>query len=354
MFGSGTPPTWFTVNVYAPAAAPYPAQATYPLAVYDDATETGGYRFPAKASDLPDGVFWTPGAVHAHSRSQRYAYDFKAVRWDHDLAKWTYYTEQAYEDAANGIALGSRNGHHLIWAQPIYAMPSGWVTKCRRSAPDHPPGAAFSVPGANSVLIDHGNGEHAVVAHLQQFSMPVALCPAEQPIDDDDEPVVHVPVYVHEGQFLGLAGNSGPSTGPHAHIHLADAGVGVHSSRIRGLPLNFHDVFVRTYVDYDPTIDDADWNWVSSGESAAIDQRQLIHPNSCGWVGDDETGGYSNGGTAAPQRRRDCDAEPDPLAEPHDGPIVRFPTVGGLTNEPRPQLPTPTALSLTLLAATAR
>ena len=44
--GSGTPPTWFTINVYAPAAAPFPAQATYPLDVYDDATATGGYRFP--------------------------------------------------------------------------------------------------------------------------------------------------------------------------------------------------------------------------------------------------------------------------------------------------------------------
>ena len=168
--GSGAPPTWFTINFYAPAAAPFPAQATYPLESYDNATATGRLSVPRRApTTCRAGVFWTPGGFHAHSRGQRYAYDLKAVRWDHDRDEWTTYTEQAFDDAANGIALGSKNEHHLIWGQPVYAMASGWSVSCRRSEPDHLPGQANSVPGANVISIDHGNGEFAAYAHLMQI-----------------------------------------------------------------------------------------------------------------------------------------------------------------------------------------
>ena len=186
--GSGTAPTWFTVNFYAPASAPFPAQGTYPLETYDNATATGGFRFPARAEDLPAGVFWTPGGFHAHSRGQRYAYDLKAIRWDYDREEWTKYTEQAFDDAANGITLGSKNEHHLIWGQPVYAMASGWSVSCRRSEPDHQPGQANSVPGANVISIEHGNGEIAAYAHLMQNTLPTNLCAAEAPVDDDDAP----------------------------------------------------------------------------------------------------------------------------------------------------------------------
>ena len=333
--GSGTPPTWFTANLYAPASAPYPAQATYPVEIYANNKPTGGYRFPARAEDLPAGVFWTPGHVHAHSRSQRYAYDFKAVRWDHDLGKWVYYTEQAYVDDANGIDAGSRNEHHLIWGQPVYAMTGGWIVKCRRSQPDHLPGIANSVPGANSILVDHGNGEFAAYAHLMQHSIPANLCPAEAPVSDDDPQVDHVPVYVHEGQFLGLVGNSGPSSGPHLHAHIVDSGPDTSKSKVRGLPLNFHDVYVRGYTGFDPTVDPADWNWVSTAESAAVGEKQLIHPNSCGWE-PEEIGGYTRGGITV-HAPRQCDAVPDPLERPVDDPVVAHRTVDDVTFTPPPR-----------------
>ena len=337
--GSGTPPTWFTVNVYAPDAAPFPAQATYPLQVHDDNTTTNGYRFPARADDLPAGVFWTPGGFHKHSRSQRYAYDLKAIRWDHDLEQWTLYTEEAYDDAANGIALGSKNEHYLIWGQPVYAMASGWSVSCRRGEPDHLPGGAYNVPGANSISIDHGNGEFAAYAHLMQYSMPPSLCTAEAPVDANDPDVVHEPVFVHEGQFLGLVGNSGPSDGPHLHIHLVDGGPEVPDSSVRGLPLNFHDVFVHSYDGFDPTVHAADWNWVTTAEAAAVGYKQLIHPNSCGWDAADEIGGYTTGGRTSPPPLRACDEVPDPLARPVDDPVVTHPAVDDLTPKPRPRVP---------------
>ena len=316
--GSGTPPTWFTVNVYAPAAAPFPAQASYPLEIYRNGTATGGYRFPARPEHLPAGVFWMPGSFHAHSRGQRYAYDLKAVRSDHDRHEWTRYTEGAYADEANGITLGSENEHHLVWGQPVYAMASGWSVSCRRSEPDHQPGGEHSVPGANVISIDHGNGEFAAYAHLMENTMPPELCTSEAPVDDEDPPLEHEPVYVHEGQFLGLVGNSGPSTGPHLHLHLADSGPETPSSSQRGLPLNFHDVFVHAYDGFDPTIHEPDWNWVTSSDAAAIGHRQLIHPNSCGWDPNEDIGGYTTGGRTSRPQPRQCDTTPDPLARPND------------------------------------
>jgi hypothetical protein len=334
--GTGTAPIWFTVNLYAPDAAPFPAQATYPIEIYDDNTATGGYRFPARAEDLPAGVFWTPGGFHAHSRGQRYAYDLKAIRWDHARDEWVTYTEAAYVDDANGIPLGSRNEHFLVWGQPVYAMASGWTVSCRRSQPDHAPGRANEVPGANAISIDHGNGEVAAYAHLMQFSMPVSLCPTEAPVDEDDPPVVHEPVYVHEGQFLGLVGNSGPSSGPHLHLHLADGGPDTPGSRLRGLPLNFHDVFVHTYDGFNPTIHEPDWNWVSTTEAAAIGYHQLIHPNSCGWEPDDDIDGKTTGGPTLPPSVRDCDSVPDPAARPGEDPDPTHPGPGDVTVTPRP------------------
>ncbi len=337
--GSGTPPTWFTLNIYAPDAAPFPAQATHQLEIYDDNTATGGYRFPGRAENLPAGAFWTPGSFHDHSRGQRYAYDLKAVRWVDAVGAWKSYTEQAYEDQANGIALGSKNEHHLVWGQPVYAMASGWTVECRRREPDHLPGGANKVPGANVIKIDHGNGEFAAYAHFMQYSMPVSLCSTESPVDAGDPPVVHEPVYVHEGQFLGLVGNSGPSDGPHLHLHLVDGGPETPDGDVRGLPLNFHDVFAHTYDGFDPTVHQADWNWVTSAEAAAIGYLQLIHPNSCGWEVAGGIGGHTTGGRTSPTRIRQCDEVPDPLAQPVDDPVVRHPVVDEMTTKPRPQVP---------------
>ena len=105
----------------------------------------GDGRLPVpsvRLDDLP-AVFWTPGGFHKHSRSQRYAYDLDAIRWDHDLGQWKVYTEQAYDDA------GQRDRTRLeerALPRPgptRYAMASGWSSlSCRRSEPDHLPGNA--------------------------------------------------------------------------------------------------------------------------------------------------------------------------------------------------------------------
>lgn len=73
-------------------------------------------------------------------------------------------------------------------------------------------------------MIDHGQGEHSLIAHLAQGSLAVRV--GEQ---------------VTAGQRVGTCGNSGRSTLPHLHYHLQTGsafGEGV------GLPAQFNNCVV--------------------------------------------------------------------------------------------------------------
>jgi murein DD-endopeptidase MepM/ murein hydrolase activator NlpD len=59
--------------------------------------------------------------------------------------------------------------------------------------------------GGNSVLLDLGDGTYAFYAHLQPGSLTVKKGDS-----------------LHEGQVVGRIGNSGNSTEPHLHLHVAD------------------------------------------------------------------------------------------------------------------------------------
>ena len=72
-------------------------------------------------------------------------------------------------------------------------------------------------PAGNHVVIDHGNGERALYAHLVPGSIPV-----------------RVGTTVKRGQALGKCGNSGHSSEPHLHWHLQTA-------EGEGLPPRFVD-----------------------------------------------------------------------------------------------------------------
>lgn len=278
--GGRQKPSTVTVRVYA-GWNPIPKQRTFKVQVHDNATPSGGYKFPAKASDLPAGTFWTTADGHAHTTLQRYAYDFAVIRWNGTLNDWDYFTPKAYADSVQGIAMGSRNDHYLIWGQPVYAMADGLIVSCRRSRPDNTPGV--SVPGANSLIADGGNGEFAIYAHFMQGSMPAELCPVQAPLDGS--PYTATPISIKTGDFLGLVGNSGPSTGPHLHMHIEDGDPTLTQSRGRGLPLNFFDVAVRTFRDYDYSTDSAAPAFLSADRPASVDWYSLILPNPCGPVG---------------------------------------------------------------------
>jgi murein DD-endopeptidase MepM/ murein hydrolase activator NlpD len=92
------------------------------------------------------------------------------------------------------------------------------------------------------VILDHGNGEFSLLAHLRRGS--VAVRPGAT---------------VAAGQKLGECGNSGNTSEPHLHYHLQNTAV---FGRAEGLPAQF-----MVYT--------ADGRPVTRGEPV---RGQTIHP----------------------------------------------------------------------------
>jgi len=93
------------------------------------------------------------------------------------------------------------------------AVANGTVVEVKDSIPENVPGInSRAVPitletvGGNHVIIDIGGGYYAFYAHLKPGSLKVKL---------GDK--------VKRGQVIGLVGNTGNSTEPHLHFHVADA-----------------------------------------------------------------------------------------------------------------------------------
>ena len=142
---------------------------------------------------------------HAVSTNQRFAYDFVIKN--------------------NGFIFqndGTRNEDYFCYNKEVVSPGAGRVVEVVGEIDENKPGEWTSGAG-NYVIIDHGNNEYSILAHLKRGS--IAVTPGEN-------------VYV--GQFLGLCGNSGHAAMPHLHYHLQD------SPRLfagDGLPIRF-----RTYV----------------------------------------------------------------------------------------------------------
>jgi hypothetical protein len=127
-----------------------------------------------------------------------------------------------------------RNEAYAGWGREILAPGDGVVTFARNDVPENtvldvdPDPQVYTMPdGAvvdtgNSVVIDHGNGEFSLVAHMQKGSVRVRA---------GDR--------VTRGQVIGLLGNSGNSSGPHVHYQLM---TGPDRNTADGLPVRFPNV----------------------------------------------------------------------------------------------------------------
>lgn len=125
---------------------------------------------------------------HAVSTDQRLAYDFVIKN--------------------NGFIFrgdGTRNEDYFCYNKEVASPGAGRVVQVVNEIDENKPGQWTSGAG-NYIIIDHGNSEYSVLAHLKRGS--IAVTPGEN-------------VYI--GQFLGLCGNSGHSAMPHLHYHLQDA-----------------------------------------------------------------------------------------------------------------------------------
>jgi hypothetical protein len=134
---------------------------------------------------------------------------------------------------------GEDNADFIGWGREVLAPAAGLVVYARDDIDDNPrPGAKrppaelLAMPdgnfaiGGNDVVIDHGNSEFSLLAHMQRGSLRVKT---------GDR--------VTAGQVLGKLGNSGNSDGPHLHYHLM-AGKELFGSD--GLPSRFEGLEMPT------------------------------------------------------------------------------------------------------------
>lgn len=159
--------------------------------------ESDGH-YTATAFKLPFNgewyVFWGGEHVmdnyHYVEESQRYAID--VVKSE---AGMSYHGDPAI------------NENYFAFGKEILAGASGKVIAIENNIADNEPvGVANETePAGNYVIIDHGNHEYSLYAHLKQGSVCVPLG-AE----------------VEAGDRIGLCGNSGNSSEAHLHFQVSD------------------------------------------------------------------------------------------------------------------------------------
>ena len=107
---------------------------------------------------------------------------------------------------------------------PVTAARAGRVTFTANDFPDD--GNAANA-GGNSVWILHSDGTVAAYFHLNQGSVMVAVDQA-----------------VSAGDMLGLAGNSGASSGPHLHFQVFETNTSFNNDD--AVPITFNNAVGRT------------------------------------------------------------------------------------------------------------
>ena len=157
-------------------------------------------------------VFWGGPTerqnYHVIAPDQRHAYDFLVWR-----------------SGATHRAAGTQNADYWAWGKTVLAPAAGRVVEAVDGVRDNRPQVQVEnpqAPAGNHVVLDLGNGEYALLAHLQKGSVRV-----------------RVGDRVRAGAVLGLTGNSGNSSEPHLHFHVQDRPDLFGAAR--GLPLAFVD-----------------------------------------------------------------------------------------------------------------
>jgi len=145
---------------------------------------------------------------HAVSKAQRFAYDLLIMK-----------------DGATHTGEGKALTDYYCYGATSTAPAEGTIVWSCDSLPNQEPGVMDPAhPVGNGVVIDHGNGEFSLIAHLQ---------PHSQHFKVGDR--------VKTGDALGKCGNSGNTTEPHLHYHLQD---GPDITTAEGLPAAFTGVCV--------------------------------------------------------------------------------------------------------------
>jgi len=132
---------------------------------------------------------------------------------------------------------------------PVYAAADGTVVEATDGLPEQVPGAPQGVtvetlPG-NHVVVDMGNGNFALYAHLKTGTVAVKAGD-----------------HVKTGDVLGHLGNTGNSSAPHLHFHVMD---GPSPLAARGLPYEVEGFSSQGRLD-------ADDGFFEKGDPGKIDR----------------------------------------------------------------------------------
>ena len=154
-------------------------------------------------------VFWggTNKLVNYHYEfeNQRYAYDFVIMK-----------ENRSYESDP------TLNESYFAFGKEYLAPADGVVVSMENNVEDNEPVGIFNEeqPLGNYVILDHGNEEFSYLVHFKHQSI-----------------VVKQGDKVKQGDLLGLVGNSGNSSEPHIHFHVANSPDPMNSKSIR---INFN------------------------------------------------------------------------------------------------------------------
>lgn len=150
-------------------------------------------------------VFWggTNSLVNYHYEyeNQRYAYDFVMMNGDS-----TYKGDPTVNES------------YFAFGKEYLAPADGTVVVVKDDVEDNKRVGTMNEenPLGNYVIINHGNGEYSYLVHFKYQSIEV--CEGD---------------VVNKGDLLGLVGNSGNSSEPHIHFHVANSPDRVTSKSIR-------------------------------------------------------------------------------------------------------------------------
>ena len=157
----------------------------------DDNYTENTYRMPINEDWY---TFWggTNELLNYHYplENQRYAYDLLMMQEDSTF-------DGEPED----------NESYFAFGKEVVAPLEGVIVSAENNIADNTPNIDTNEEQllGNHVIIEHDNDEYSIIAHLKEGSLQVS--------GGDN---------VTAGEVVGLAGNSGNSSEPHIHFHIAD------------------------------------------------------------------------------------------------------------------------------------
>lgn len=199
-FGSSYKYTWLddqrmrSVSIYINMNNEISGFWIYPITTYPETDQVYSnieYSFPFKGQWF---TYW--GGMneivnyHYPFEEQRYAYDFLIMKNNYTFA-----------------ADIESNESYYAYGESVYAPADGVVVTLEDGIEDNEPGTMDPYhPEGNYIIIDHGQGEYSMLAHLQYGSIEVEV---------GDK--------VQRGDLLAHCGNSGNSSEPHIHFQIMDS-----------------------------------------------------------------------------------------------------------------------------------